>query len=556
MIILRLARGGQFFPYVHLGVFKNYVTGTLTEVDISYNAIPSVSVFDSLYSITKLNLAHTSVSSVTDIASLPLTSLSLVYTQIAYDDLAGLGFFTSLTDLDLSGIAVNIAALPKAGNLVSLKLADCGIRNYASDNGLVHYLQQYEHLSELAIGGNELTNSDLNSIATLTKLTSLDLTNSPLTGNEEGNLNKMSKLTSLTSLSLKNCHNFTGTALLESISSLQELNLSGCYAMEDATFLSKLTALKSLHMESTLSMVNAATWEVLKTLLGDDPAAPKIDLYFFPNKTVYPGEYVYYENAAAFKGACENQGDRTYLYTGGGAEIIVSFLKEDYNGDNWFGVDALVKLPKTVLEVNLVGKKGFHADVLSFETLNRSNDLTVNYYNMDNNWPSHGNNNFVTYYGSGDLRLGFYGLTAWFQNNRTPADLGTAGTDQNGKEGNPGLSAFKSKGGMQISLNLYVSIVGGKGGRGQNGGPLGSFDLSRNGPDGGNGGRGGYPLEVDNGPIIIRAYDGGYLNLQGGYGGDGGKADPGSLSLHPGKDGSTGPRGGAANQELVVYNIA
>ena len=167
-------------------------------------------------------------------------------------DAQGMSFtyLSNLEYLDISGVKEVNLSLLKTGltHLVTFKMADCAISDYSASTGLVSFLLGYSNLSELAIGGNGVDDTALGNIASLVKLTSLDLTNSPFTGDLTQGPHTLKELTALTSLTLKNCHNLTNVNLFNGVKGLASLNLAGCYSLESLSFIQNNPDLVTLHM--------------------------------------------------------------------------------------------------------------------------------------------------------------------------------------------------------------------------------------------------------------------------------------------------------------------
>jgi hypothetical protein len=514
---------------------------------------------DSVYSLTALNLSHNDIASVTDIVGLAnLSSLGLAYTKLSYNDVCGLTYLSQLKEFDISGITVDVSQLPKTmPNLVTLKLADCSISDYTASKGLVSFLKGYPSLQELSIGGNGLTDSNLNDIAQLTNLTSLDLWNSPLTGSQTYNTNKLSALSKLTSLSLKDCNNFTDPTLFDGLTQLSELNVAGCFGLTSMPFLANFTGLKVLHMEYTLNGLDTLTWHEIDTLLGSDPTAPATEIYLFEDNILHSGEYTFYNDYRSFQVDCSHDATNVLTYSGSGVRLILSFAHESFNSDKWWGSGDDVIYPASVLEVNYVNKKGYYADTMTTETKDRATDFTVNFINMSMSWTSDvKSTGFVYYLGGGTLNLGFYGANhSYFSNHRGAPDRPKAANETDGGQGNQGYSAFVSKGKMVCTFGTDTDITGGTGGKGQQGGPLNS-GMGRQGTDGGKGGTGGWGLEASEGPVILRQLGSAVAKVIGGPGGEGGEPDAGTLFGSAGSKGASGDQGAASNQEIKTYTIA
>jgi len=542
--------------------FAYYEGSPLRVADFSYNALTSCKVFGNILALESLELSGNPIAEVNDLGSLSaLVHLGLAYTDLSFNSIMSLGFLKSLTYLDVSGVkSIDLDSFKKAdlSKLITFKMADCNISDYTAETGLVSFLKNYADLRELSIGGNGLNDTALGDIARLTKLTSLDLSNSPLTGDQSRNHFTLGGLTHLSTLSLQNCHNVTDVTLFTGLTQLVNLNLSGCYSLEQIAFLKNNPLLANLHLEYTLGAIDAEGWSTINQLMGDDPAAPKINVYFFEDSIVHPGEYAYFNNFAAFKGNCtlQENGNKLY-YNGTGKKLIVSFVNENYNGDKWWSPKAAIYLPKNVIEINYVVKKDHYADSFTTETLDRTNDCTINFISDSMRWGRDGFNNFVYYHGSGDMILGFYGASHSYYTSQIylPAQ-GRAADHTNGAQGTMGYTTFRSQAGITVNVGVDTLIKGGKGQQGQQAGYCSNLLPFEHGSDGGKGGTGGYALEAEKGPILVRQLHGAKLELIGGDGGDGGKGDPGSLGGIAGNDGAQGDQGQPANQKITTYDIA
>jgi len=540
--------------------FQYYPHDSLTVADFSYNNLSSCAGFNSVFSLTSLELSGNPISDINGLGSLlHLSHLGVAYTNLKLGTVMSFTYLSNLEYLDISGVKEVNLSLLKTGltHLVTFKMADCAISDYSASTGLVSFLLGYSNLSELAIGGNGVDDTALGNIASLVKLTSLDLTNSPFTGDLTQGPHTLKELTALTSLTLKNCHNLTNVNLFNGVKGLASLNLAGCYSLESLSFIQNNPDLVTLHMENTLNLLTSGDWTLLLERLGTDIAAPKMQIYLFEGSLLHLNEYHFYANYEAFKQDClQEDNSHKLTFRGTDKKLIVSFVNEDYNDDKWWSPAAVIDYPQSVIEVTYVVKYGHYADSFTTETLDRSNDFTVNFISNSMRWGRDNYENFVYYHGTGTLNIGIYGAEHRYY---TPeiyiADRPRAADNTAGGIGTMGYAPFRSQGGMCLNIAADTTIKGNHGGKGQHGGVITTFGPGQRGPDGGRGGTGGFGLQADQGPILVRCLHGATVEILGGEGGEGGEPDGGTIGGSAGSYGAKGEEGKPANQTLKITNI-
>lgn len=227
----------------------------LENLSISNSNILQFSPLSSLISLSELTISGGSLTDtlfnnfLASIESLPkLTSLNISGNSIT--DLSPLSGFSQLTTLDASEnpLANNdITPVQSLINLNSLtvdNICQAGIM----DLGVLTLLPK---LASLSVSGNNIT--DLNVIASLLQLTSLNLGTNPI-GNEKFKL--LSSLINLTDFSITNSQQLSDISFLSQLTKLTTLNLGGNERLVNIDPLSSLASLASLTLSDCIGVAS------------------------------------------------------------------------------------------------------------------------------------------------------------------------------------------------------------------------------------------------------------------------------------------------------------
>lgn len=239
--------------------------------------LKDLSSLTNLVQITSLNLSGCSFNSLDPLVSLKkLVALDISNCPNINDlsSIASLPHLQSLT-LNLSDWRqLLIAGLPHLHSLTLLKCSNIDYKNNLS------ILKQ---LTSLSFKESRL--EDLSSLAYLTQLTSLEVSNSGLltnithlaelkqltsltisSCNSLGNLKPLAGLTQLTFLSLSGCSVLSNLKPLAGLTQLTTLDLSNCFYIRDLTPLAGLTQLTTLNLSDCRSITDLSPLFALPSL--------------------------------------------------------------------------------------------------------------------------------------------------------------------------------------------------------------------------------------------------------------------------------------------------
>jgi hypothetical protein len=243
--------------------------------------------------LSRLDLSYTRI---TDVGFQQLKGLrNVTELDLRYAELIGDGALAAIRDwkklrvLNLRGTKVTDTGLAFISHLPNLETLDIG---YAliTDNGL-ELLTGLPKLKSLAIGGNKMTDVGLNSLRPAKSLEALDLSGMQRTDSglwfvtvTDGGLESLASLTNLTSLNVRGAKiTDAGLEKLAPLKKLEELDLSetkvsakGLGSLASLPKLQKLTLWKDsqVHADATaqLSALKTLRWLDVKAT-GMDPAA-------------------------------------------------------------------------------------------------------------------------------------------------------------------------------------------------------------------------------------------------------------------------------------------
>jgi len=179
-------------------------------------------------SLTNLDLSGSQVRDVSALGSLTnLTSLNLSNTEVS--DVSALGSLTNLTSLDLANTPTrDVSALGSLMNLTSLSLSVTGVSDVSALGNLTN-------LTSLSLFKTYVR--DVSALGSLTNLTSLDLT-----GTQVRDVSALGSLTNLTSLNLIDTQ-ISDVSALGGLTNLTSLNLTNT-EVSNVSALTNLTNLK------------------------------------------------------------------------------------------------------------------------------------------------------------------------------------------------------------------------------------------------------------------------------------------------------------------------
>lgn len=271
--------------------------GRITGVDLhaSWVTDSDMTELAALPALTRLDLSMTRISDrgLLELKTASnLVDLNLYYSELVSDQgIAVLKGWQRLKRLNLRGTKITDSTLQFLNGLTSLEALDIGFAQ-VTDSGLAQ-LNALSNLKELSIGGNKLTDAGLQALRQMPGLTSLDLSGAQRTDSglwsvslTESGLDTIATLKDLRHLRLNGVAvSPRGLERLKGLSKLERLDLQACIRINDDA----LPPLESLPALRILDVTAAAITEKgLQALRQAKPGIEVIATAFRPGQPAMP----------------------------------------------------------------------------------------------------------------------------------------------------------------------------------------------------------------------------------------------------------------------------
>jgi len=271
--------------------------GRITGVDLhaSWVTDSDIAALAALPALSKLDLSMTRITDrgLLELKTAPnITDLNLYYAELVSDQgLAVLKGWQRLKRLDLRGTKITDSTLQSLNRLTSLEALDIGFAQ-VTDSGLAQ-LNALSNLKELSIGGNKLTDAGLQALRQMPALTSLDLSGSQRTDSglwsvslTESGLDTIATLRDLRHLRLNGVTiSPRGLGKLKGLGKLERLDLQACVRINDDAIpmLESMPALRVLDVTAA-----AMTEKGLGELRKAKPGLQVVASAFRPGQPAMP----------------------------------------------------------------------------------------------------------------------------------------------------------------------------------------------------------------------------------------------------------------------------
>lgn len=510
-------------------------------LDLSHNEITDINYLSSIYSLKSLFLNNNKVVNFKDSLSglSGLVELGVGYCGITFSDIRSLNYLKNLTYLDISGTDPSLDSVATLTKLTTLILRDCKL--YAGKD--LTLINSLSNLVKLDISENGIDDEKYGYGLDSSRLPEIEYLG--IGGNDFISIPDLSGFDKLKELDVSNSYNLLSLAIIDSLD-IETLILDECNSINTSdggisyqASINNMLSLKRLSIVSGFNYMTERLFTFLKSKVDGGMEIRLFDGRWINSDTIENySKSIYFTMDDLLSIGVQHIDSNNYTLklVDASREVILSLVNDNSGQDT---LPYRFYIPKEIFKVSVYGNK-YRKYGISFHVNDRKeSSITLDFHDFDDLAAS-GSGPIIKSAVGSKLIINSYGVTNLYSTEK----MSNAKVNVNGQKGYNAIECY------DIYLNnkdykndtSLLSIRGTNGGKGGNGDDNGKWEP-------GHGGDGGAGIRCHSLYILTTG-----IKVYGGKGGDGGKG-AGGVVWARGADGGNGGQGGnAVEYSYAIFN--